>query len=81
MKSLRNALNSMNALHVKKLTYARIITSQIYRLHGLVPNPCEICYFIGLYYLNMNVVHYLNSEVVCTIFMCKQNEKTYNICV
>jgi hypothetical protein len=25
-------------------------------------------------YLNMNVVHYLNTEIMCTIFLCKQHE-------
>jgi hypothetical protein len=46
-------------------------SSQIYRLHGFVPNLCEICYFIGLYNLNMNVMHYLNTKVVCMTLMCK----------
>jgi hypothetical protein len=46
-------------------------TSQIYRLHGFISNPCEICYFIGSYCLNMNVMHYLNMEVMCMIFVCK----------
>jgi hypothetical protein len=46
-------------------------TSQIYRLHGFIPNLCEINYFMGLYNLNMNVMHYLNAEVMWTTFMCK----------
>jgi hypothetical protein len=49
-------------------------TSQIYKLHGFVSNPCEICYFMGSYHLNMNVMHYLNTKDECTIFMCKQYE-------
>jgi hypothetical protein len=49
-------------------------SSKIYKLHGIIPNPCEICYFIGSYWLNMNVVHYLNTKVMCTIFVCKQHE-------
>jgi hypothetical protein len=50
-------------------------TSQIYMLHGFIPNPCEIYYFMGSYYLNMVVVHYLNMEVVmCTTFICKQHK-------
>ncbi len=55
--------------------------SQIYRLHGFIPNPCIICYFIGSYCLNMNVVHYLDTEVMCTSFGSKQHEYTYNIYV
>ncbi len=77
MKSLGSAINNMSALHVEKnlhMQNSRIITSQIYKLHVVVPYLCEICYLIGLYYLNMNVVHYLNLEVVCTSFMCKQHE-------
>lgn len=35
---------------------------------------CEICYFTGLYCVNTNVVHYLNTKVVCVIFMCKQHK-------
>ncbi len=54
-------------------------TSQIYRFHGFISNSCEICYFISLCYLNTNVMHYLNLKIVCTIFMCKQHEHTYNI--
>jgi hypothetical protein len=40
------------------------------------PHGIAICdsYFIGLYYLNTNVMHYLDMEVVCTIFVCKQHE-------
>jgi hypothetical protein len=48
--------------------------SQIYKLHGFIPNPCENCYFMGSYSLNMNVMHYLNMEVMCTTFVCKQHE-------
>jgi hypothetical protein len=47
-------------------------TSQIYRLYGFVPNPCEIYYFMGLYCLHMNVMHYLNTQIMCTTFVCKQ---------
>jgi hypothetical protein len=54
----------------KTLSVVKIITSQNYRLHGFVPNSCEICYFMGSYHLHMNVMHYLNMEVVCTTFMC-----------
>jgi hypothetical protein len=46
-------------------------TSQIYKLHGFIPNPCEIYYFMGLYHLHTNVMHYLSMEVVCTTFVCK----------
>jgi hypothetical protein len=46
-------------------TYVHL-TSQIYKLHGFITNPCEICYFIGSYWLN--------TKVMCTIFMCKQHE-------
>jgi hypothetical protein len=31
----------------------------------------QICYFIGSYGLNMNVVNYLNIEVLCMPFMPK----------
>ncbi len=48
-------------------------SSQIYRPHGFVPNPCEICYFMGLYCLNMNVMHDSNTKVMCTTFMCMHN--------
>jgi hypothetical protein len=54
--------------------YTIMYTSQIYKLYGFVPNSCKIYYFISLYWLNMNVMHYLNMKVVCTIFMCKQHE-------
>jgi hypothetical protein len=49
-------------------------SSQIYKLHGFIPNMCKIYYFISSYWLNTNVVHYLNTEDMCTIFMCKQHE-------
>jgi len=48
------------------------LTSQIYMLRGFVPNPCEICYFMGSYCLNMNVMHCLNTKVMCRTFVCKQ---------
>jgi len=48
------------------------LTSQIYMLHGFIPNPCEICYFMGSYCLNMNVMHCLNTKVMCMTFVCKQ---------
>jgi hypothetical protein len=56
------------------IPYEPMKTSQIYKLHGFVPNPCEINYFISSYYLNMNAMHYLDTEVVCTIFVCKQHK-------
>jgi hypothetical protein len=43
--------------------------SQIYKLHGFIPNLCKIYYFIGSYCLNMNVVHYLNTKVMCMTFV------------
>jgi hypothetical protein len=46
----------------------------MYRFNGFVSNSSEICYFIDLYCLNTNVMHYLNKEVVCIIFVCKQHE-------
>ncbi len=49
-------------------------TSQIYKLDGFVPNLCEICYFMGSYHLNTNVMHYSNTEVVCTTFVFKQQK-------
>ncbi len=49
-------------------------TSHIYMLHEVIPNLCEICYFMSLYHLNTNVMHYLNTKVMCTTFMCKQHE-------
>jgi hypothetical protein len=57
-----------------KFEFKLLLMSQIYKLYDIVSNLGEICYFIGLYCLNMNVVHYLNMEVVCMIFMCKQHE-------
>jgi hypothetical protein len=54
--------------------YMKKNASQIYMLHGFVPNPCEICYFMGLYHLHMNAMHYLNKKVMCMTFVCKQYE-------
>jgi len=51
--------------------------SQIYRLCGFIPNLCVICYFIGSYCLNMNVVHYLNTEVVATPLWAKCEDETH----
>jgi hypothetical protein len=56
-----------------------LCTSQIYMLHEFVPNPCKIYYLIGSYCLNTNVIHYLNTKIVCTTFVCKQHEYTYTI--
>jgi hypothetical protein len=39
------------------------------KFHGFVLNLCEIYYFMDLYCLNMNVVHYLNTKIMCMIFM------------
>jgi hypothetical protein len=41
--------------------YGKQITSQSYKLHGFIPNSCEIYYFIGLYNSNTNVMHYFND--------------------
>jgi hypothetical protein len=49
-------------------------SSQIYKLHKFIPNLCEICYFIGSYCLNMNVMHYLNTKVMCMTFVCEQHD-------
>jgi hypothetical protein len=46
----------------------------MYRFHGFISNSCKIYYFIGLYCLNTNVMHYFNTEVVCMTFVCKQHE-------
>ncbi len=46
-------------------------TSQIYRLHGFIPNLCEINYFMGLYNLNTNVMHDLNTKVMWMTFLYK----------
>jgi hypothetical protein len=40
--------------------------SKIYKLHGFIPNLCEIYYFISSYWLN--------TKVECTIFVCKQHK-------
>jgi hypothetical protein len=37
-------------------------TLQINILHRFIPNLCEICYFIGLYCLHTNDMHYLNTK-------------------
>ncbi len=50
------------------------VTSQIYKLHGFVPNSCEFCYFMGSYCLHTNVMHYLNMEVIYMTFMYKQHK-------
>jgi hypothetical protein len=47
-------------------------TSQIYMLHGFIPNLHEICYFMNSYHLHINVMHYLNIEVMCMSFVSKQ---------
>ncbi len=49
-------------------------SSQIYRLHGFIPNSCKICYFMGLYCLNTNVMHDSNMEIMCMTFVCKQHK-------
>jgi len=49
-------------------------TSQIYRLHGFIPNQCKIYYFMGSYCLHTNVMHYVNMKVICVTFVCKQYE-------
>jgi hypothetical protein len=53
-------------------------TSQIYKLHKFIPNLWKICYFIGLYCLHTNVMHYLNTKVMCMTFGYKQHKQTYN---
>jgi len=58
--------------NIRNLKVKGVYTSQIYRFHGFIPNLCEICYFMGLYCLYMNVMHYLNMEVVYTTIVCKQ---------
>ncbi len=70
-----NLVNSQNSNKRSMVeTVIRKTTSQIYKVHGFIPNSCEIYYFIGLYWLNMNVVHYLNMKVECMIFICKQHK-------
>jgi hypothetical protein len=52
---------------------ALVTSTQIYRPHGFLSDLCEICYFMGAYCLNMNVIHYstlFNMKVVCTTFVC-----------
>jgi len=56
-----------------------IINLQVSWVH--IPNPCEIYYFIGLYYLNMNVMHYLNTEVMWISFLCKQHKDIQHPCL
>ncbi len=56
-------------------------SQQIYKFHGFISNLCEIFYFIYLYCLNKNVVHYVNTKIMCTTFMRKQHDYIYNICV
>jgi hypothetical protein len=63
----------------KTSSVLEIITSQNYRLHGFVTNLCEIYYFRGSYHLHTNVMHYLNMEVVCLTFVCKQYKYAYDI--
>jgi len=57
------------------------IPSQMYKLHGFVPNLCEIYYFMGSYHLHTNVMHYLNTEVVCMTFVCKIQINTQHLCL
>jgi hypothetical protein len=45
-----------------------VYISQIHKLHGFVQNPCKFYHFISSYCLNMNVMHYLNTKIVCTTF-------------
>ncbi len=53
---------------------AFVTSSQIYRFHGFVSNSCEICYFMVANCLNMNVMHYLNTKIVCVTFVCNEYE-------
>jgi hypothetical protein len=55
------------------------LTSQTYKLHRFVPNLCKIYYFIGLYCLHTNDMHYLNTKVTCTTFGREQHKYIYNI--
>ncbi len=81
--TLNMFLSFYNLLNVISLTFFfkqnvwpffLLPTSQIYRLHGFVSNSCKIYYFMVSYHLNTNVVHYLNSEVMCMIIVYKQHE-------
>ncbi len=67
-----------------------MLASQIYKLHGFIPNQYKIYYFMDSYCLNTNVMHYLNMEVVCMTLclnntnkhitsMYKQYEHAYDI--
>ncbi len=47
-------------------------TSKFYKFHGFIPNMCKVCYFMGLYCLHANLMHYLNIEVMCMTFLSKQ---------
>jgi hypothetical protein len=50
---------------------------QMNESHGVV--VCD-SYFIGLQCVNTNVVHYLDMEVMCMIFIYKQHEKIQYLC-
>ncbi len=39
-----------------------------------INHPHKFIGFMGLYCLNMNVMHYLNMEVMCITFVCKQHK-------
>jgi hypothetical protein len=75
-KLTQNSCETMFLMNMFKMKDVATIdaTSQIYKLHGFVPNLCEICYFMGSYRLHINVMHYLNMEVVCMTFVCKQHK-------
>jgi hypothetical protein len=58
---------------MRYFNYLRLhLTSQIYKLHGFIPNLCEIYCFMGLCHLHTNVMHYLNTKIMCTTFVCKK---------
>jgi hypothetical protein len=67
-------LNKKNMKNNELVIGITKLTSQVYRLHEFVSNPCEIYYFMGSYHLHTNVMHYLNTKFVCMTFMCKQYE-------
>jgi hypothetical protein len=63
-KQLVNNLKFKSFLEISfcpSCVYGKQKTSQSYKLHGFIPNSCETYYFIGLYILNTNVMHYLND--------------------
>jgi len=58
--------------HLSHIFYPRFYhSSQTYKLHGFLPNLLK---YVISYCLKPNVMHYLNTKVVCMTFVCKKHK-------